>query len=133
MKKGIDIMNKIQKDYVFKRLLILGLIAFVVVGFLALCFEWLWATILILLGIAVYFIYCFALLIAFLVYKWRVMGATDEDEADLFHDYWYTIINNRFDTVICQLNADFKGFYELDSVEYLEKIKKVKRPKILDI
>lgn len=131
-------MNKIQKDYVFKRLLILGLIAFVIVGLLALCFEWLWAIIIILLGIAIYFIYCFALLIAFLVYKWRVMGATDEDEEDLFHDYWYTIINNRFDTAICQLknnydNADFKGFYELDSIEYLEKIKKVKRPKILDI
>lgn len=131
-------MNKIQKDYVFKRLLILSLIAFVVVSFLALCFEWLWVTIIFLLGIAVYFIYCFALLIAFLVYKWRVMGATDEDEADLFHDYWYTIVNDRFDTVICQLkndydNSDFKGWYELDSIEYLEKIKKVKRPKILDI
>ena len=131
-------MNKIQRNYVLKRLGILGLIAFVVVGFLALCFEWLWAIIIIFLGIAVYFIYCFALLIAFFVYKWRVMGATDEDEADLFHDHWYTIINNRFDEVICQLKnhydkADFKGWYELDSIEYLEKIKKVKRPKILDI
>ena len=124
-------MTKTQNDYIKIRLTILGFVGAFVCTILGICFDWLFIEA--LLGIAC--MGALAWLIAYwwaqIIYRWRVMGATEEHEADLFDYYWFfTIKTGRIDEMISSLEEDPLNYRE-DAIKYLYKIREVKIPKIL--
>lgn len=129
-------MTKAQWNFVRAWLIGIGCVggfALMITG-IALQLEW---VLMIFAGICVLFIlYAIAIWIAGGVYRWRVMGATADNETRLFDHYWrWNIKDGSISCLICEIeeedlwNADEKAFV----LAYLRKIEKVPIPKILTI
>ena len=113
---------------------IVSILAFMIAG-MVLEEEWMLT---IVFGLCSFLIlYAVAIGIAGLVYRWRVMGATADNETDLFDRYWHWIIKDGYTT--CKIkdieeddeweDEEYKTFV----LSYLRKIEKVPIPKILTI
>ena len=130
-------MTKAQWNFIRAWLIGIGCVggfALMIVG-IALQLEW---VLMIFAGICVLFIlYAIAIWIAGGVYRWRVMGATAEEETELFDHYWRWTIKDGHTT--CKIEAieqedDWKDpRYKAFVLAYLRKIEQVPIPKILTI
>lgn len=132
-------MTKTQKHYIKVRLGIIGGIAVLVLAILGICYDWWIIQGLIALGCLAMIGFMVAVVIGEIVYRWRVMGATADHEHELFDRYWYFVIREgRIDDVIEEI-IDGERYEDWSKetrefvVQYLQKVKEVKIPKILTI
>lgn len=132
-------MTKTQKHYIKVRLGIIGGLAALVLAILGICYDWWIIQGLIALGCLAMVGFMIAVVIGEIVYRWRVMGATADDEQELFDRYWHFIIREgRMEEVIEEILSgerydDWDEETKEFVVKYLYKIKEVKIPKILTI
>ena len=132
-------MTQTQKKYIKVRLSIIGGIAALVLAILGICYDWIIIQGLIALGCLAMVGFMIAVGVAEIVYRWRVMGATADDEQELFDRYWHFIIRDgRMDEVIEEiLSGERYNDWDEETkefvVKYLYKIKEVKIPKILTV
>lgn len=131
-------MNTIQKKYIRNWLIALGSIAAIVLFVASIALDWtiiLWVYgIACVVALIAYFALCIAYFVGVMIYKWRVMGATTEEEKELYHWYWYAILDGAFNYTIGKLKCQMRATNSTDEewhIDYLEKIKSVPRPKIL--
>ena len=132
-------MTQTQKKYIKVRLGIIGGVAALVLAILGICYDWIIIQGLIALGCLAMVGFMIAVGIAEIVYRWRVMGATADNEQELFDRYWHFIIREgRMKEVIGEILSgerydDWSDEAKKFAIEYLYKIEKVKVPKILTV
>lgn len=132
-------MNKTQKTYIKNLLVVLGCIVGVVLMILGLIFEWALVFGLLILTLVALVGYGIACWISTIVYRWRVMGATNDDEMDFFDKYWYFTIKDGhtkekiYNIEMQYVGEDWDEVYRQEVHDYLVKISRVPRPKIIDI
>ena len=131
-------MNTIQKKYLRNWLIALGSIAAFILLVISVALDWtivlLVYAITCMVVIIAYFALCVAYFVGAMIYKWRVMGVTTEEEKELYHWYWYVILEGEINSIIGKLKCQMKATNSTDEewhIDYLEKIKSVPRPKIL--
>lgn len=132
-------MNATQWNYIKTRLFVLGgigVLALIVVGMV---YEWEVVFYTLLLATLALIGYGIAIWIATVKYRWRVMGATLDDEMCLFESYWpFTIkdghiVSKIYDIEMQYVGEDWDEEYRQQVHDYLVKINRVSRPKILDV
>lgn len=132
-------MNKAQWEYIKVRLIVLGCIAGLALMILGMVYEWGVVYLALLLACAALLGYGIALVVATIIYRWRVMAVTNEDEIDLLDRYWpYTIKDGYTNCKLREIEfgevgEDWDEDYRQYVSEYLLKVALVKRPKIIDI
>ena len=132
-------MNKAQWEYIKLRLIVLGCIVGLVLMILGLAYEWCIVYIALLLACVAMIGYGVGLLVATIIYRWRVMAVTNEDEIDLLNTYWtYTIKDGYTTRKLREIEfgedgANWDEDYRQWVCEYLLKVSLVKRPKLMDI
>ena len=132
-------MNKAQWEYIKVRLMVLGCLAALVLIVLGIAYEWCIVHLAILLACAALVCYGIALVVATIIYRWKVMAVTNEDEIDLLNTYWtYTIrdgyTNRRLREIeFGEYGENWDDDYRQWVCEYLLKVSLVKRPKLIDI
>lgn len=126
-------MTKTQKEYVANRLSIFGTFIFLTLSIVGIVFDSLIINIIVSCLCAFFILYLVTYWIAQIVYRWRVMGATNDEEHELFSEYWtWTIRTGTIDEEIESIEEknwsdETKAFVR----NYLVKIKNIKIPKIL--
>ena len=132
-------MNKAQWEYIKVRLIVLGCIAGLALMILGIAYEWGVVYLALLLACAALLGYAIALVIATIIYRWRVMAVTNEDEIDLLDRYWHWTIKDGYtncklrEIEFGEVGEDWDEDYRQYVSEYLLKVALVKRPKIIDI
>lgn len=132
-------MTKTQKHYIKVRLGIIGGLAALVLAILGICYDWWIIQGLIALGCLAMIGFMVAVVVGEIVYRWRVMGATADNEHELFDRYWHFVIREgRIDDVIEEIidgerYEDWSEETKKFVVQYLQKVREVKIPKILTI
>lgn len=130
-------MTKAQWNYVKIRLIVLGGIAGLVLLFVGMYYEWFIVGLLVTLGTFGMLDWCIAYIVAEIVYRWRVMGVTTEEEQDYFDRWWRcTIFDNAIEEKIFQLESneyytEWSDEERKTAIAYLYKVANVKRPKLL--
>ena len=121
-------MNEFQKKKLKNTLGALGLVAVLIVLIIGLFLNKMLALIVAVAGIAFSIIMGIAYCVASMVYKWRIMGVTEEGEETLFERCWryYLLgdLENRIEDLE-QFGCDDREYV------YLKKVAEVKKPRIL--
>lgn len=132
-------MNTTQWNYIKTRLYVLGGIAALALIIVGMVYEWEVVFYALLLATLAFIGYGVAIWIATIMYRWRVMGATTDDEMCLFEKYWaFTIKDGYTNSKIYDIEMQYVGEdwdeeYRQQVHDYLVKIDHVPRPKILDV
>lgn len=132
-------MNKAQWEYIKARLIVLGYIAGLTMITLGIIYEWGVVYLALLLACAALLGYTIALIVATIIYRWRVMAVTNEDEIDLLDCYWHETIKDGYtncklrEIEFGEVGEEWDEDYRQYVSEYLLKVSLVKRPKIIDI
>ena len=132
-------MNATQWNYIKTRLFVLGGIGVLALIAVGIVYEWAVVFYGLLLATLALVGYGIAIWIAIIMYRWRVMGATADDEMCFFESYWpYTIKDGHTDSKIYDIEMHYVGEdwdeeYRQQVHDYLIKIDRVPRPKILDV
>ncbi len=132
-------MTTAQKNYIKTWLCVLGGLAALAFIILGIAYEWGIVFLGIILATAALIGYGIALIVATIIYRWRVMGVTNDDEVALFEHYWPYTIKDGYtpcklrDIEFGEVGEDWDDDYRQFVCEYLLKVTLVKRPKVLDI
>lgn len=132
-------MSAMQKHFVRTCGKIIGVIIIVMVSIAGLVYEWQWVLWAWLLACCLFFIYAAMMAVGELVYKWRVWGAVDKHEEDMYHTWKYAIFDGRINCSISKMEFgeyadDFSTDEEWEAnYKFLLKMREVPIPKILQI
>lgn len=121
-------MNEFQKKKLKGNLQALGLVIVLIVLIIGVFLNKMFALIITSAGLAVCLAMGLAHSLATMIYKWRIMGVTEEGEEHLFESCWRYYILEDLEDRIEELER-----FEEDNLEYtyLKKVAEVKRPRIL--
>ena len=132
-------MNKAQWEYIKVRLIVLGCLAALILMILGIAYEWGIVYLAILLACAALVGYGIGLVVATIIYRWRVMAVTNDDEIDLLNTYWGYTIKDGYTTrklreiEFGEVGENWDDDYRQWVCEYLLKVSFVKRPKLIDM
>ena len=128
-------MNTIQRKYLRNWIIAISCVAALVLFVVSIALNWTVVTwcygIAGIIALVGYFVLCIVYLAAIMVYKWRVMGVTDESERQYYKWYWHAILDGAFNYTIGRMQ-NIKDEDYGSEIAYLMKVKQVPRPRILE-
>lgn len=132
-------MSELQKSFLRTIGCVLGGIVILAVSIAGIAYQWLWVGILWGIACGIFCVYAIAMAIGEWIYKWRVWGAVDKHEEDMYHTWKYAIFDGRINCSISKMEFgeyadDFSTDEEWEAnYKFLLKMREVPIPKILQI